>query len=111
MPPGVEGEYHVHVIANSAGRTPVPADIERKGSNVGLLDRFAKYAFELLEGNIGSAAFPGVYREPDLKVTELNMPDTLAAGTKVTISFKEIGHASCRDRVCRNVERPVTTPS
>src|SRR3546814_578630 len=56
MPPGVEGEYHVHVIANSAGRTPVPADIERKGSNVGLLDRFAKYAFELLEGNkIGRA--------------------------------------------------------
>src|SRR3546814_4418863 len=37
MPPGVEGEYYVYVIANSAGRNPIAGDIVRSGSNSGLL--------------------------------------------------------------------------
>src|SRR3546814_6436010 len=75
MPPGVEGEYYVYVIANSAGRNPIAGDIVRSGSNSGLLGQFSKYAFELPQGNLGQASFPVVYAEPDLrdrKSTRLN---------------------------------------
>src|SRR3546814_20120957 len=58
MPPGVEGEYYVYVIANSAGRNPIAGDIVRSGSNSGLLGQFSKYAFELPQGNLGQASFP-----------------------------------------------------
>src|SRR5690606_5671487 len=99
LPPGVEGEYYVYVVANSAGNTPVPTDIVRDGGNSTLLERFAKYAFELPQGNVGQAAFPVVYREPDLRVTELTLPDTIAAGSTITISFKveNVGNRATRE--------------
>ena len=45
-----------------------------------MLNSFAKYAFELPQGNVGQASFPVVYAEPDLRVSELIVSDTLAAG-------------------------------
>src|SRR3546814_14325772 len=102
MPPGVEGEYYVYVIANSAGRNPIAGDIVRSGSNSGLLGQFSKSAFELPQGNLGQASFPVVYAEPDLRVTELTLPEEMAAGSTVTISFTvENGRAPGRERVCK----------
>src|SRR3546814_12787012 len=101
MPPGVEGEYYVYVIANSAGRNPIAGDIVRSGSNSGLLGQFSKYAFELPQGNLGQASFPVVYAEPDLRVTELTLPEELAAGSTVRSEERRVGNEwvrNCRSR-------------
>ena len=64
-----------------------------------LLGKFAKAAFELPQGNMGLAQFPVEYREPDLKVTELTLPETLAAGSTVEITFKveNVGNRATRE--------------
>src|SRR3546814_334310 len=61
--------------------------------------QFSKYAFELPQGNLGQASFPVVYAEPDLRVTELTLPEEMAAGSTVTISFKveNVGNRATRE--------------
>ncbi|MFA7603825.1 MAG: CARDB domain-containing protein, partial [Novosphingobium sp.] len=99
MPPGVDGEYYVYVFTNVASNNPAGGVLPVSGSNAGLIGQFAKRAFELPQGNMGQAQFPVVYREPDLKVTELTLPDTLAAGSTVTITFKveNVGNRATRE--------------
>lgn len=89
MPPGVDGEYYVYVFTNTPRRPVVPSDIVRSGDNDSLRDQaFRNFVFELPAGTVKQAQFPVVYREADLKVTELTLPDTLPAGGTVEISFR-----------------------
>src|SRR5690606_33751551 len=98
MPPGVEGEYYVYVFTNVIGNQ-IREDFDRKGSNSSLLSKFEKAVFELPQGNTGVAQFPVEYREPDLKVAELTLPETLAAGSTVEITFKveNVGNRATRE--------------
>ena len=99
LPPGVEGQYYVYVFINAQGGDRLRPTIATEGGNNGLLGRYGKAAYELPGGNMGQAAFPVVYREPDLKVTELTLPDALEAGKTYTFSFKveNIGTRATRE--------------
>src|SRR3546814_16672921 len=67
--------------------------------------QFSKYAFELPQGNLGQASFPVVYAEPDLRVTELTLPEEMEAGSTVTISFKveNVGNRATREEDRKSV--------
>ncbi|HEY6816092.1 MAG TPA: CARDB domain-containing protein, partial [Croceibacterium sp.] len=96
LPPGVEGEYYVYVFTN----TDAPVPLVSEGSNNGLRDgTFARAAYELPQGNSGQAQFPVEYREPDLQVTELTLPDTMAAGSTIEVTFKvqNVGNRATRE--------------
>jgi hypothetical protein len=80
--------------------TTAPVPLVSEGGNDGLRDgTFAKAAYELAQGNSGQAQFPVAYREPDLRVTELTLPDTMAAGSTIDVTFKveNVGNRATRE--------------
>ncbi|RMF73787.1 MAG: hypothetical protein D6744_15255, partial [Planctomycetota bacterium] len=88
IPAGLEGAQFLHVITDTNGGSSAANEI---------LSGSAKSAFNLYDGsvfegaanddNIGTAAFDVVFAEPNLVIDEVNLPETLAAGETVPISF------------------------
>ncbi|MGX9354808.1 putative Ig domain-containing protein [Roseobacteraceae bacterium S113] len=92
LPQGVDGQYYVHVFTNVSPRAASEAERRNSwpvtsGGGTSELTGFNRQAFEDLAGNELSASFDITYAEPDLKVTNLVIPDDLAAGQDVDISF------------------------
>ena len=100
MPPGVEGEYYVYVFTNVVGSSPLPQPLPESGNNDSLRDNtFRNSAYELAQGNSGQSQFPVEYREPDLQVTQLTLPENMVAGGTYEISFRveNVGNRSTRE--------------
>ncbi|MEY8838360.1 CARDB domain-containing protein, partial [Cribrihabitans sp. XS_ASV171] len=62
---------------------------------------FSSNAFEHPEGAMLQGTFDITYREPDLQVTALDIPETLAAGQTIDISFEvtNVGNRTTRQEV------------
>ncbi len=90
LPPGIGGTYYIYVLANVVDpRVPLnPPWPVQSGNNSALItERYIKAAYEDPRNNLGQAILPIVYREPDLRVTSLDVEDFIAAGTTVDVSF------------------------
>ncbi len=101
LPPGIEGDWYVYVVTNvySDQGSPLTTYAPDNGDNGGLDGTFSRYVYEDDEGKIAQATLPVVYREPDLKVTDLQVPGDLAAGSIAEISFTvtNIGNRATRE--------------
>ncbi|MBS0640889.1 MAG: hypothetical protein JSS43_13510, partial [Proteobacteria bacterium] len=89
LPPGIGGTYYVYVFTDvwnagdpTAVSFPVPG-----GDNAGALNVFTRQAFEDPRNNMLRATLPVIYREPDLRVTDIVVPSTRTAGSTLDISF------------------------
>ncbi|KPJ75957.1 MAG: hypothetical protein AMJ54_13385, partial [Deltaproteobacteria bacterium SG8_13] len=94
LPPGIGGDYYVYVFCNVRGAgipgiLPWPvftgsgtADLEDPDGYT-----YDSYAYEFSLNNMGQELLPVVYREPDLRVTGLVVPDTVVAGETVPVEF------------------------
>lgn len=90
LPPGIGGSYYIYVLANVVNpQFPMSPPWPVVDGNNGKLiaERYTTAAYEYPLNNLGQASLPVVYREPDLRVTSLSIPDTIAAGTTVDVSF------------------------
>jgi len=90
LPPGIGGSYYIYVLANVVNpQFPMsPPWPVVNGDNGRLIaERYTTAAYENPLNNLGQAALPVMYREPDLRVTNLSIPDTIAAGTTLDVSF------------------------
>ncbi|HND50976.1 MAG TPA: CARDB domain-containing protein, partial [Pirellulaceae bacterium] len=98
-PRGVDGDYYVHIHLdahndndpyfnpyNSRILLPEgwPADT---GEAAGWVDYFHRWSFEDPSNNLYSARVPITYREPDLRVTDLQVPATLESGALASITY------------------------
>ncbi|RMG35700.1 MAG: LEPR-XLL domain-containing protein, partial [Gammaproteobacteria bacterium] len=102
LPPGIEGDYYIYVFTNvpQGARNPLPRWWPENGGTLGqAAQRHLQYAFEDPAGTMGSARMPVIYAEPDLKVTNLQVPESLAAGQTVDISFEvtNVGNRATRE--------------
>ncbi|MDH4349648.1 MAG: hypothetical protein OEW56_00680, partial [Gemmatimonadota bacterium] len=94
LPPGIGGDYYVYVFCNVTGNG-IPGTLPwpvAGGQGTVDLDNpygypYKSYAYEYSLNNMGQGELPVVYREPDLRVTELAVPDTVAAGETVPVTF------------------------
>ncbi len=112
LPPGIEGDYFLYVFTNVhpdglPGTQQWPVDqgdgVFEKGNGY---ENFYKNAYEYALNNMFQASLPVIYREPDLRVTDLVVPDTVAAGSVVDVTFtvtnvgtRETREASWTDRI------------
>ncbi|MFH1842063.1 MAG: CARDB domain-containing protein [bacterium] len=94
LPPGIGGDFYVYVFCNVLGASfpgtlpwpvltgPGTADLDDPAGYP-----YDSYAYEFSLNNMGQEVLPVVYREPDLRVTDLVVPDSIAAGETVSIDF------------------------
>jgi large repetitive protein len=99
LPPGIEGDYYVYVFTNT--RLGL-LDHQRPGpfNSLSLQQgRHLRAAFEANDGSVLSALTPVEYREPDLQVTDLQVPTGLLAGQTVDITFTvtNVGNRDTRE--------------
>jgi len=104
LPKGIGGDYYVYIaanephVANHASSTSSwpPSG----GSNDLSRDRYyRKNAFESPYNNVNQAPLPVVYREPDLRVTDLSVPAAANAGQMVDVEFTvtNVGNRATRE--------------
>ncbi len=93
LPPGIEGDYYVYVFANTdprglPGTMPYPVE-QGDGAFVpgDPYETYYSHAWEYSLDNMGRGSLPVVYREPNLQVTDLVVPDTVVAGSTIEVSF------------------------
>jgi hypothetical protein len=112
LPPGIGGDYFLYVFTNVIpnslpGIQPWPVEQGDGVFNVGnAYERYYANAYEFPQNNMFQAALPVVYREPDLRVTDLFVPDTAAAGATIDVAFtvtnvgnRETRESSWTDRI------------
>jgi subtilase family serine protease len=94
LPPGIGGDYYIYVFANVAGDSipgTLPWPVLAGGGTADLDNPYGypydSYAYEYSLNNMAQDLLPVVYREPDLRVTSLLVPDTVGAGETVSVSF------------------------
>ena len=60
---------------------------------------FYSHAYEDSTNNLTRATLPVVYREPDLRVTDLVLPDTASAGSVIDVTFtvSNVGNRETRE--------------
>ncbi len=111
LPPGIEGPYFLYVFTNVDGPndlppappspiTPFPVTRGDGVFHVGdPYERYLKQAYENPTNNMARATLPVIYREPDLRVTDLQLPDTAAAGTTIDVTFTvtNVGNRETRE--------------
>ncbi|MBL8533517.1 MAG: putative Ig domain-containing protein, partial [Betaproteobacteria bacterium] len=106
LPAGIEGQYYIYVFANvnPVGLPGIlPWTVESGDGNFRVGDPYEFYysrAYENPLNNMGQAALPVIYREPDLRVTDLQVPATIAAGSTVDVTFTvtNVGNRATRQR-------------
>jgi hypothetical protein len=96
LPRGIGGDYYLYVFTNVSAYSYEPPGtlgwpVLGGGGTVDLEnpDGYAYQinAYEYPLNNMGQTQLPVVYREPDLRVTNLLVPDTVSAGETVPITF------------------------
>ncbi|MCB2004975.1 MAG: hypothetical protein KDH93_08170, partial [Rhodoferax sp.] len=112
LPAGIGGDYFLYLFTNVSGRgipgtQPWPVEQGDGTFSVGNTDeRYYKNAYEYALNNGFQKALPIVYREPDLQVTDLVVPDSAAAGSTIAVTFtvtnvgnRETRESSWTDRI------------
>ena len=98
VPQGIGGNYHVHAFVNSINDDPSrdPGDWPFPASTAAT--RFIKKAYEDTRNNHATVPLAVVYREPDLRITELDLPTSLTAGQTIeaTYTVTNIGNRATR---------------
>ena len=99
LPKGIDGDYYIHVHHNahndlSPDFVPLlarslmtdwwPAET---GSNSGWLGEFQRWAYEDPTNNLASEPISVTYREPDLKVTNLDLPAGAESGETIPVQW------------------------
>ncbi len=90
LPAGIEGQYYIYVFANvnPVGLPGIlPWTVESGDGNFRVGDPYEFYysrAYENPLNNMGQAALPVIYREPDLRVTDLQV--TVQGGKAIAIA-------------------------
>ena len=101
LPPGIGGTYYVYVFTDVWNPTnPLAVSFPPPGGdNSGAVRVFTSQAYEDPRNNMGRATLPVIYREPDLKVTDIVVADTLIAGSTLDISFTvtNVGNRDTRE--------------
>src|SRR5262249_27079822 len=71
------------------------------GANEDLLDTFSRWAYEDPRNNVYRAPRPVTYYEPDLVISNLQVPATATSGQTVTVTFKvtNLGTRDTREQV------------
>jgi large repetitive protein len=110
LPPGIEGPYFLYVFTNVSGQgipppppvPTVPFPVEQ-GDGVFVIgnpyETYVRSAYEDATNNMARATLPVIYREPDLRVTDLQLPDTVAAGSTIDLTFtvSNVGNRETRE--------------
>ena len=88
LPAGSEGDYFVYVLSNVYGiGNVVPNGWPlQSGGNVQSGQEFATRAFEDPAGNVASTPLTVLRNVPDLQVTDLRLPNSIAAGASITVT-------------------------
>ncbi len=101
LPPGIGGDCYLYVFVNEQKATDLSTAAwpVLGGGNEGAVENYQRRAYEYPLHNVGQALLPVVYREPDLRVTQLVVPGSLAAGTTVDITFTvtNVGNRATRE--------------
>ncbi|MBN8490904.1 MAG: LEPR-XLL domain-containing protein, partial [Burkholderiales bacterium] len=112
LPPGIEGPYYLYVFTNAGSSSALPplppaptvppfpvvrGDGVHDAGNT--QERYFSIAYENPTNNMARASLPVIYREPDLRVTDLQLPATVAAGATVSVSYTvtNVGNRETRE--------------
>ncbi len=101
LPQGIGGTaddpqtYYLYVIADFGGAVKSNSRVNSDAYN-----SFTRRGYEDITNNLGSGQLPVIYREPDLKVSDLQMPTApIKSGDLITLSWtvKNIGNRDTRN--------------
>src|SRR5690606_7479230 len=79
-----------------------PADA---GNNANLLDHFSRWAYEDPANNLAKAPLTIVFREPDLQLFEIGLPEVAAAGQTIPITYTVVAGGTRSPREASWVDR------
>lgn len=108
LPAGLDGEYQIYIHLDAHNDItplffPMQARILRdhwwpahSGDNSQWLSEFARWAYEDPANNIASAPMMVTYREPDLQVAELTVPDNVHSGEQIVVTYTVESHRHYR---------------
>ena len=110
LPQGTDGDYYLHIHLNAHNdRDPRVRRWDSRilltdwwpaasGKNDDWLSHFERWAYESPFNNLHTAAFPIEYREPDLDITSLIIPENANSGETIPITFtvQNVGNRATR---------------
>jgi hypothetical protein len=102
LPPGIGGNYYIYVFTNVINSQdplhPQWPDVAG-GNQAKAHEQYVKTAYEFPLNNMGQAPLPVIYREPDLRVTDLIVPQSAVAGATVEVTFtvSNVGNRETRE--------------
>ena len=111
LPAGIEGEYYIYV---STDYSLDPESEERyyqrslltEGDNSNTRELYETLGYEDPSNNKGSGEFDVIYREPDLEITSLNVPDTVpTSGETIPIGWRVTNNGTRETRTDRWYDR------
>ncbi|WP_422665759.1 CARDB domain-containing protein (plasmid) [Anabaena sp. PCC 7938] len=91
LPAGIDGEYYIYVSTDYSydrNTEQFRGEIPTGGDNNSLRDSFEYRVFEDTTNNLGSSLIPVTYREADLEVTNLVVPQTSpTSGQTISVNW------------------------
>lgn len=105
LPPGIDGEYYFYVTTDYSLESELSKDysasldIPRSGTNEDSWESYEVRGFEDPSNNVEQVAFDAVYKEADLKITNLNVDNpnpTSGATVPLSWTVENIGTRTTR---------------
>ncbi|MDM9385689.1 CARDB domain-containing protein [Chlorogloeopsis sp. ULAP01] len=91
LPAGIDGEYYIHVSTDYSydyNTQKFRGEIPSSGDNNSSRQSFEYRVFEDPSNNLGNAIIPVTYKEPDLQITNLVVPQTPpTSGQTISVSW------------------------
>ena len=111
LPAGIEGEYYIYISTNyslddDSRQRYIERPLVTEGSNSKTRELYQTLGYEDPSNNTGSGEFDVIYREPDLEITSLDVPDTVpTSGETIPISWSVTNNGTRETRTNKWYDR------